>query len=127
MKKQILITVLAGLLLGAGYGNTPAQAQGFLRQLITPEISGTLGNNGIYVSNVNISWQNVIPADALPETIIGCVEQTLTQDTPPEGVVIICAGERASGGTFAGGAACGQRVPTDHRPPRYHAAGAGTG
>ncbi|MCB0108482.1 MAG: PKD domain-containing protein [Caldilineaceae bacterium] len=74
-----------------------------MRLPISPEISGTLGNNGMYISNVNISWQNVIPADALPETIIGCQEQILTRDTAPEGMVIPCAGELASGGTFLGG------------------------
>lgn len=47
--------------------------------MIVPEINGALGNNGIYISDVSISWQNVIPATADPQTIVGCEEMTLTQ------------------------------------------------
>ena len=100
MKKHLLPTLLAALLLTATFSSDPAQAQGLV-EYISPDISGTLGNNGIYISDVSISWN--IPVDAIPETIIGCEAQTLTQDTPPEGVVIPCYGERPGGSTFIGG------------------------
>lgn len=48
--------------------------------LITPQITGTLGNNGWYTSDVTISWVVEDPESGITETF-GCEALTITEDT----------------------------------------------
>jgi microsomal dipeptidase-like Zn-dependent dipeptidase len=54
--------------------------------VITPLISGTLGNNGWYVSDVTVSWQ-IVSESTIYETD-GCDPVTIDYDTA--GVTLIC-------------------------------------
>ncbi len=49
--------------------------------VITPSISGTLGNHGWYRSNVDVSWSVVDPETAIA-TSDGCGPSAVTVDTP---------------------------------------------
>ena len=62
--------------------------------VITPVISGTLGQNGWYVSNVTVSWEvsSSVPASS-------CAPSTLSSDTA--GTVVSCTSTSAGGSTTA--------------------------
>lgn len=99
MKKQLLITLLTTLLLAAAFGSSPARAQGLVEVAVL-EVEGTLGENGIYISDVAYSW--TLPTLVIPETVVGCEAGTITQDTPAEGVLLECFGQRENGDFFTG-------------------------
>ena len=100
MKKHLFNIILAALILGTILGITsPVKSQGLV-ELAVLNVTGTLGNNGFYVSDVAYSW--TLPDTAIPESIVGCESGTITQDTPPEGVFLLCYGEFL-GGIFIGG------------------------
>jgi WD40 repeat protein len=56
--------------------------------VITPTVTGTLGQNGWYVSNVAVSWNVTDPESGIASTS-GCDSLTLLQDTP--GIVLTCS------------------------------------
>jgi hypothetical protein len=67
--------------------------------VITPTVTGTLGNNGWYTSDVAITW-TVTDAETLsPVTTTDCQPQNVTSDTA--GITFICRAT-SSGGTAAG-------------------------
>ncbi|MCI4567896.1 PxKF domain-containing protein [Lysobacter sp. CFH 32150] len=63
---------------------------------VTPTISGTLGNNGWYVSNVQVSWDVSDSGSPLSSTT-GCNTVTLSSDTLAASFT--CTATSAAGGT----------------------------
>jgi hypothetical protein len=63
--------------------------------VITPNISGTLGNNGWYTSDVTVSWTVVDPESAITSST-GCGSTTINSDTA--GVTLTCEAT-SEGGT----------------------------
>jgi hypothetical protein len=63
--------------------------------VITPSVSGTLGNNGWYVSDVTVSWSLEDNESAITSTS-GCDPTTIATDT--EGIELTCSAT-SSGGT----------------------------
>ncbi len=63
--------------------------------IITPTITGTLGNNGWYTSNVSVSW-SVVDNESTIAMTSGCNTQTVTSDTA--GVTFTCSAT-STGGT----------------------------
>ena len=64
--------------------------------VITPSVSGTLGNNGWYKSNVSVSW-SVVDSESTVTTQTGCGPQTVSTDTT--GVTFTCQATSAGGTT----------------------------
>ncbi len=62
--------------------------------VITPDVSGTLGNNDFYLSDVNISW-TVSDAESAVSNQSGCDTQTVTSDT--NGITFICMATSGGG------------------------------
>lgn len=62
--------------------------------VIEPTITGTLGNNGWYTSDVEVSWTITDPEGVTSST--GCDTTTITEDNGPDGVELTC--EATSGG-----------------------------
>jgi len=62
--------------------------------VITPTVGGTLGKNGWYVSNVEVSWQ-VTDAESEISASDGCDEQSVTSDTA--GTTFTCTATSAGG------------------------------
>jgi hypothetical protein len=62
--------------------------------VLTPVISGTLGQDGWYVSNVTVSWEVSSPVAAS-----SCAPSTLSSDTT--GTVVSCTSTSAGGSTTA--------------------------
>jgi hypothetical protein len=76
-----MLVVLAGLVvLPAGASGHPSTPGDPTPPVVTPHISGTLGANGWYVSNVTVSWTVVDPESIILETR-GCNVTTLVADT----------------------------------------------
>jgi hypothetical protein len=63
--------------------------------VITPNVSGTLGNNDWYTSDVSVSW-TVTDDESAVSSQTGCEEQNVTSDTA--GVTFTCSAT-SSGGT----------------------------
>jgi hypothetical protein len=63
--------------------------------VITPNIVGTLGSNGWYVSNVSVSWA-VVDAESAINASSGCGSQSVTSDT--SGATFTCQAT-SEGGT----------------------------
>ena len=61
---------------------------------ITPAVSGTLGTNGWYVSNVSVAW-DVRDAESVVSAQTGCDPTTLTTDTI--GTTLTCAATSSGG------------------------------
>jgi probable HAF family extracellular repeat protein len=89
-----------------GYGRFEGQQRAFLLTpvvpaqppSVTPSISGTLGNNGWYISNVDVSW--TVSGGDLPITATtGCDPVSITADTI--GVTLTCTATSAGGSTTA--------------------------
>ncbi len=78
--------------------------------VITPNVSGTLGNNGWYTSNVTVSW-TVTEAES-PGSLVktGCVDQNITSDQPA--TTFSCSA------TSTGGSAGPVRSRSSVTPPR---------
>ena len=64
----LLVTGLACLAAPSAAGATSVS--------VTPVVHGTAGNNGWYVSNVNVNWQ----FDPSPDTVSGCFVGTVTAE-----------------------------------------------
>ena len=64
--------------------------------VITPNVVGTLGNNGWYVSNVTLSW-TVAANGAAISSQSGCETQAITSDT--SGVTFTCSATSVNGGS----------------------------
>ncbi len=62
--------------------------------VITPTVTGTLGNNGWYVSNVAVSW-SVTDAESPISSTSGCGTSNVTSDTA--GVTFTCSATSAGG------------------------------
>jgi hypothetical protein len=62
--------------------------------VITADVSGTLGNNGWYVSDVTVSWTVVDNESAISSTT-GCGPTTISTDT--EGTTMTCSATSAGG------------------------------
>jgi hypothetical protein len=62
---------------------------------ITPSVSGTLGNNGWYVSDVTVSW-SVVDNESTISSTSGCGPTTINTDTP--GITLTCTAT-STGGT----------------------------
>jgi len=62
--------------------------------VIVPQISGTLGNNGWYRSNVTVSWSVTDPESGIASSS-GCATTTLTVDT--SGVTLTCSATNGAG------------------------------
>jgi len=77
--------------------------------VITPTVTGTLGNNGWYTSNVNVSWSVTDGQSAVTSTT-GCGASSVTADTA--GVTFTCSA--TSGG---GSASQSVTVKRDATPP----------
>lgn len=61
--------------------------------VITAQISGTLGNNGFYTSDVTVTWTVTDAESAATST--GCAAQSVTQDTT--GVTFTCVAQSEGG------------------------------
>lgn len=61
---------------------------------ITPSVTGTLGSNGWYVSNVGVSWALSDPESAITSKV-GCDPISLTAETP--GTTVTCSATSAGG------------------------------
>jgi hypothetical protein len=62
--------------------------------VITPNISGTLGNNGWYISDVTVSW-SVVDNESTISSQTGCTSSTVSSDT--SGVTFTCTATSADG------------------------------
>lgn len=62
--------------------------------VITPTVTGTLGNNGWYTSDVTVSWSVVDAGSTISQS--GCASLTLTNDTPS--ITLTCTAT-SEGGT----------------------------
>lgn len=71
---------------GAGGDTTPP--------IISPQIAGTLGNNGWYRSNVSVSWNVSDPESGIASSS-GCTPTTLTADTA--GMTLTCSATNGVG------------------------------
>lgn len=62
--------------------------------VITPTVTGTLGNNGWYVSDINVSW-TVTDPDSVISSQTGCGATTVTADTA--GITFTCTATSVGG------------------------------
>ena len=76
----MLLLVLGALLLTPGAAGGPSVPGDPTPPVVTPVVSGTLGSNGWYLSNVTVNWLVVDPESVILETQ-GCDARTLTADT----------------------------------------------
>jgi hypothetical protein len=93
----LLLGVGALLLLTPGAAGLPEEVPGDpTPPVVTPVISGTLGAQGWYVSNVTVNWTVVDPESIILSTS-GCDSRTLTADTL--GTLLTCTAESDGGQT----------------------------
>ncbi len=62
--------------------------------VITPNVSGTLGSNGWYISDVQVSW-SVVDDESTVSSQTGCDAQSVTTDT--NGITFTCQATSAGG------------------------------
>jgi len=62
--------------------------------VITPQVTGTLGSNGWYRSNVTVNWNVTDPESGIASST-GCGTTTLSVDTP--GVTLTCSATNEAG------------------------------
>ena len=98
MRRRVALLVLGvgALLLTPGASGVPNIPGDPTPPLITPVITGTLGDAGWYRSNVTLNWTVVDPESIILSTT-GCDARTLTADTP--GTQIICSAATDGGET----------------------------
>jgi hypothetical protein len=65
---------------------------------IEAQITGTLGSNGWYTSDVEVSWKIDEPESLSSLTMVGCDTTPITEDTTPDGVTLTCKAT-SDGGT----------------------------
>ena len=73
---------------------TPPDTDDVTPPLITPSVSGTLGNNGWYTSDVQMSW-SVVDNESAVTNQTGCALQTISADT--NGLTLTCMATSAGG------------------------------
>ncbi len=73
---------------------TPPDTDDVTPPLITPGVSGTLGNNGWYTSDVQMSW-SVVDNESAVTNETGCALQTISADT--NGLTLTCMATSAGG------------------------------
>ena len=78
--RLLLILGVCGLLLTPSAGGLSEVPGDPTPPVVTPLITGTLGTNGWYVSNVTVNWSVVDPESIILETQ-GCDARTLNTDT----------------------------------------------
>lgn len=78
--------------------------------VIVPQITGTLGNNGWYTSNVTVTWSVSDPESGIASTT-GCANTTLTADTA--GVSLGCTATNGAGLSSSAGVT----IQIDKTPP----------
>lgn len=87
-----------GAKLGAGasssYSVTVSAPSDTTPPVIVPSVSGTLGSNGWYVSDVTVSWSVTDPESTITSTS-GCGSTTIASDTA--GVTLTCSATSAGG------------------------------
>jgi hypothetical protein len=69
--------------------------------VITPHVSGTLGANGWYTSDVSVTWTISAP-DSPVSSSSGCGATTISTDTSPSGLSLACTATNAGGTTVNG-------------------------
>lgn len=72
----------------------PAPVTDTTPPVITPNVSGTLGDNGWYVSDVTVSW-TVVDNESAISSSSGCSATTITSDTV--GTTLTCTATSAGG------------------------------
>ncbi|MCE7986631.1 MAG: hypothetical protein DYG89_36115 [Caldilinea sp. CFX5] len=82
--------------------------------VITPQVVGTLGNPGWYISTVTVSWR-VVDAETPITSQAGCETQSVTSDTM--GVTFTCAATSAGGSSSQS-----MTIQRDATPPTISAA-----
>ena len=65
--------------------------------IITPTVTGTLGTNGWYTSDVHVSW-SVVDAESTISAQSGCDPTAITADTTAGGTTLMCSAT-SDGGT----------------------------
>src|SRR5687767_8756202 len=82
MRRHSLLLLLAvmTLLLTPGAAGAPLVPGDPTPPVVTPLITGTLGQNGWYVTNVTVNWLVQDPESVILETV-GCDARTFTTDT----------------------------------------------
>jgi len=80
---------------GSRYSRHRSYNRDYTPPVITPMVSGTLGANGWYTSDVSVAWQVSDPESSISSTS-GCDTVSLTTDT--KGVTYTCSAT-SSGGT----------------------------
>jgi hypothetical protein len=115
MKKHLLLTLLAALLLATTFGSDPAQAQGFPPIVPAPTVIGTLGNNDWYTSDVTVYWDTSV-FDPSWTIVEGCADVSapvvINSDTTAAGINVLCIVENIGG---QGGN--GVNIKRDATPP----------
>lgn len=81
----VMVTTVNGAPVNTGDSTPPT---------ITPSVSGTLGTNGWYVSDVGVQW-NVDDPDSAVSATSGCDPTTITTDTA--GTTLTCSATSAGG------------------------------
>lgn len=111
-----MIILLAALLLAATFGSDPVQAQGHVICVPPPTVTGTLGNNGWYTSDVTVYW-DTSAFDSTWKIIQGCADintpEVIDYDTTADGVLVACIVEDLIGNQ--GGS--GGYIKRDATPP----------
>jgi hypothetical protein len=85
--------------------------------VITPTVSGTLGTNGWYTSDVNVTW-DVVDAESAISTKAGCDPTVISSDTAADGTTLTCSAT-SDGGTASGSVT----IKRDATKPTISAAG----
>jgi hypothetical protein len=93
---------------GAAFSDTWKTFTDVTPPLITPQIAGTLGTNGWYVSDVTVSWTVTDPESAVTTT--GCAPTTISTDTA--GMALTCTAS-----SYGGSGTASVTVKRDTTPP----------
>lgn len=95
--RRLVAPVAVAVLAVCGLGGSAAGAVDVTPPVITPVITGTLGTNGWYVSNLTVAW-SVTPVSEIAETT-GCDTRTFLQET--RGTDVKCSAKTHSGESAA--------------------------
>jgi len=66
---------------------------------ITPNVTGTLGNNGWYTSNVSVGWTTTDTGGSGIASTSGCTSSSVTSDTNSSGTTFTCQATDNAGNT----------------------------
>jgi hypothetical protein len=93
LTRQVTVTDTAG---NSATFTTPAFNIDRTAPMVTPNVSGTLGTNGWYTSNVEVSW-SVADTSSTVTATTGCDAAAVTTDTT--GITYTCTATSAGGST----------------------------